>query len=114
MGVERFRNEDERQFLIKFLRGTEYDDYDKLIQLVDNMVSWQGVMTVDDRFCDILMRHELVRPGKHLEKLYELKDYFDEKAGINLYELFRDDIIRTAINEPTRKLGWVEPRKGTK
>jgi hypothetical protein len=29
--------------------------------------------------------------------LYELKDYFDKKCGMNIYELFKDDIIETVI-----------------
>ena len=32
--------------------------------------------------------------------LYNLKQYFDKKAGINIYELFRDEIIRTTMIEP--------------
>ena len=42
------------EFLKKWLSENEYDDYDKLTQLADNMASWKGIMTIDDRFCDIL------------------------------------------------------------
>ncbi len=91
------------EFLKKWLSENEYDDYDKLTQLADNMASWKGVMTIDDRFCDILQRHPVSNPQAGLKKLYELKDYFDEKINGNVYELFREDIIETAITEPTRK-----------
>ena len=91
-------------FLKKWLEENEYDDYDKLTQLADNMASWKGIMTIDDRFCDILSRHPVSNPQAGLKKLYEIKDYFDEKINGNVYELFRDDIIETAIMEPTRKL----------
>ena len=94
---------DDLALLKKWLSENEYDDYDKLTQLVDNMVGWKGVMTIDDRFCDILTRHQVANPQASLRKLYELKDYFDEKIGGNIYELFRDEICRTAITEPTRK-----------
>jgi hypothetical protein len=60
-------------------------------------------MTIDDRFCDILTRHPVSNPQASLRKLYELKDYFDEKINGNIYELFRDEICNTAIMEPTRK-----------
>jgi hypothetical protein len=96
------------EFLKKWLFENEFDDYDKLVQLADNMTSWKGVMTIDDRFCDILLRHPVSKPQSGLSKLYELKDYFDEKIGGNIYEIFKDEIIKTAIMEPTRKLGFKE------
>jgi hypothetical protein len=67
------------------------------------MAGWKGVMTIDDRFCDILLRHPVSNPQGALKKLYEIKDYFDDKINGNIYELFRDEIIETAITEPTRK-----------
>lgn len=92
---------------IKLFRGwlseNEFDDYDKLTQLADSMAGWKGVMTIDDRFCDILLRHPVSNPQGALKKLYEIKDYFDDKINGNIYELFRDEIIETAITEPTRK-----------
>jgi len=90
-------------FLKKWLSENEYDDYDRLTQLADNMASWKGIMTIDDRFCDILSRHPVSNPTSALKKLYELKDHFDELINGNIYELFKDEICRTAITEPTRK-----------
>ena len=94
---------EDKEVLINWLNENEYDDYDKLVQLADNMASWKGIMTIDDRFCDILYRHPVSNPQSGLRKLYELKDYFDEKVKGNIYEIFREEIIETAITEPTRK-----------
>ena len=94
---------DDLDFLKKWLSENEFDDYDKLTQLADNMVGWKGVMTIDDRFCDILSRHPVSNPTSALKKLYELKDHFDDLIDGNVYELFRDEICETAITEPTRK-----------
>ena len=94
---------EDKALLKDWLSQNEFDDYDKLVQLADNMASWRGIMTIDDRFCDILSRHPVSNPSSALRKLYELKDYFDEKMNGNVYELFRDEIIETAITEPTRK-----------
>jgi len=102
---------EDKDFLIDFLSKNEYDDYDKLVQLADNMVSWKGVMTIDDRFCDILTRHPVSNPRSGLLKLYELKDYFDEKIKGNVYELFREEICETAISEPTREKQIIKPTK---
>lgn len=101
-------------FLKKWISENEYDDYDKLTQLADNMASWKGIMTIDDRFCDILSRHPVSNPQSGLRKLYELKDYFDEKIHGNIYELFRDEICETAITEPTRKVSSVGQNPGNK
>ena len=95
------------ELLKEWLGKNEFDAYDKLVQLADNMASWKGIMTINDRFCDILLRHPVARPHDALVKLYELKDYFDEKTNGNIYELFKEEILETAITEPTRKNEFV-------
>ena len=72
-----------------------YDDYDKLIQLADNMATSTGITTIDHRFCDVLQRHLLPDPGGNLRALYTLKAYFDEKSSQNIYNLFHDEISST-------------------
>ena len=94
---------EDRKLLMDFLSENEYDDYDKLVQLADNMASFKGAMTINDRFCDILTRHPVSNPQSGLLKLYEIKDHFDKKIGGNIYEIFKDEIIETAIMEPTRQ-----------
>ena len=83
-----------------YMDKVELTDYDRLIQLVDNMAHHAGIMTINDRFCDIVVRHGVRDVQAHLKHLFGLKAYFDEKAGINLYELFKDDIIRTTMMDP--------------
>ena len=83
-----------------YMDKVELTDYDRLIQLVDNMAHHAGIMTINDRFCDIVVRHGVRDVQTHLKCLFGLKAYFDEKAGINLYELFKDDIIRTTMMDP--------------
>ncbi len=78
-------------------------DLDLLLQLVDNMAHAVGIMSISDRFCDILIRHGIRNAGEHLKELYRLKLYFDEKCGMNIYLLFKDEIIRTALEEPNDK-----------
>ena len=94
---------DDKALLVEWLTDNEYDDYDKLVQLADNMASWRGIMSINDRFCDIMSRHPVSDPRSGLNKLYELKDHFDEKINGNIYELFRDEICEATITEPTRK-----------
>lgn len=95
---EEFIDEEDLKFTQDFMEKVKLNDYDRLIQLVDNMAHFSGVMTIADRFSDVVMRHNLRNSGAHLRKLYQLKRYFDEKTGENIYKLFKNDIIRTSIN----------------
>ena len=88
------------EFTQAYMKGAEISDLDLLVQLADNMGHAMGVMTISDRFSDILIRHGIRSAGDHLRELYRIKQYFDKKAGINIYELFRDEIIRTTMMEP--------------
>ena len=60
----------------------------ELIALVDNAPSYNG------KYYCVPVKADAP------EGFYYNKAYFDEKAGINLYELFKDDIIRTTMMDP--------------
>ncbi len=102
---ERFSGtEEELQFTKEYMQGVKLEDLDLLVQLLDNMVHTYGVMSIADRFCDIQVRHHTQNGGQHLRVLYKLKMYFDEKCGMNIYEMFRDDIIQNCLETPNRDL----------
>jgi len=113
-------NEEEWKKLNNFITQTEYDDYDKLVQLADYMSGSHGVTTVERRFCSVLIRHGLNDPRGDLRSLLELKYYFDGKTGMNIYRLFEDEIAATAIHsiiirgKYNDKGEWVDEKKGDK
>jgi len=79
---------EQADFLDKYLRDTEYDDYDRLIQLCDALSLPQGAVVMEKRFVDVAMRYGL--PDFTLRRWqakYELKAYFDQRAGCNIYTL---------------------------
>jgi len=86
------------KFLKDFIYSTEYDDYDKLIQLADYMSGAHGVTTIERRFCSVLWRHGLKDPQADLIALYKLKEYFSKKAGMDIYELFPEEIMKSSLN----------------
>lgn len=97
---EEFTDEKLLNFTRDFMERVELTDYDYLIQLCDNMAHYSGIMTIDGRFADILVRHDNIRnAGTHLKELYNLKKYFDQKAGQNIYDLFKDEIIHTTLTK---------------
>lgn len=89
---------EKEEFVKKFVREVEFDDYDRLIQLADFMAGSHGITTIERRFCSVLSRHELPEPQKVLRKLYELKEYFDEKCGVeNIYVFFEEELKNAVI-----------------
>lgn len=89
--------DEEYDFVRDFIYAHEYDDYDKLVQLADFMSGGHGVTTVERRFCSVLARHGLRDARGDLLALLELKRYFDHKCGVNIYELFTEEIAQTSL-----------------
>lgn len=88
-------NVEDTAFIKDFIMKTEYDDYDKLIVLADYMSGAHGITTIERRFCSVLARHNLEHPRDDLIALFELKSYFDNLTGTDIYELFHDEISKT-------------------
>lgn len=98
---DEFEDAAELEFTHDYMSKVKLSDLDLLLQLVDNMAHAVGIMTISDRFCDILIRHDVIKNASaHLKELFRLKLYFDEKCGMNIYLLFKDEIIRTSLAEP--------------
>ena len=86
-------NDTEMDFILTFLSETTYDDYDKLIQLCDSLCLSQGVVILEKRLVEVVMRKgfgdfTLNKWGKW----FEIKDYFDNMCGMNIYKLFCNEI----------------------
>ncbi len=81
--------EQETAFIMRFLEQTEYDDFDRLIQLCDAMAYPDGVCTIEKRLIDVSIRHGISKdPVPKWKKYFELKSYFDAKCGTNIYNYF--------------------------
>ncbi len=76
----------ERVFILKFLKNTEYDDYDRLIQLCDFLGLPDRLCRVEDRIEDVLSR--VTNPNKAfisaINYKLKLRDYFENKMGCDL------------------------------
>ena len=68
------------------LAQIEYDDYDRLIQLCDNISGASGIMRMEDRLADIISRYPNYPEEKRVLTL-QLIDYFNEKTGDDIYNL---------------------------
>ena len=90
-------SDEEYTFLTAFLSATTYDDYDRLIQLSDCLGTAQGITIIEKRIIDVTKRHGFHDfTVKKWDAQFALKDYFDKMCGMNIYNLFYDE-IKTVI-----------------
>ena len=84
---------EDTEFIISFLGNKNYDDYDKLIQLCDAVGTASGVSLIDVRLIDVIRRHGFTSLTLNkIEAIFKLKSYFDDRCGMNIYDLFHDEI----------------------
>ena len=83
-------SEEETRLIREKLQEAVYDDYDLLIQLCDSISGAEGVMDIIDRMGDVKRRYGFYDPDKWNRNL-ELKAYFEEKMGKDLYEAVEKD-----------------------
>ena len=70
----------------KLLAAAEYDDYDRLIQLLDSTCGADGTLNLEERMGDVKARYGYYPQGKW-DKNFELKAYFEKLAGRDFYEI---------------------------
>ncbi len=90
--------EEETELIRTKLRETEFDEYDRLIQLCDAIAGSEGVMDIIDRMNDVKARYGYYDPGKWDRNL-SLKEYFEKKTGRDLYEVVGRPGTMPAVQE---------------
>ena len=74
------------QELKNLLEETEFDDYDRMIQLLDSTCGADGTKNLEQRMNDVKERYGYY-PQAKWDKNFELKEYFENLTGRNLYEI---------------------------
>ena len=75
--------EKDLQEIAALINKYEYDDYDKLVQLCDSIALPDGPTKIEVRMNDVKERYgyyPLSKWNKHIE----IKQYFEEKSGLNI------------------------------
>ena len=70
----------------QLLAAAEYDDYDRLIQLLDSTCGADGTLNLEERMNDVKARYGYYPQGKW-DKNFELKAYFEKLAGREYYSI---------------------------
>ena len=86
----------EHHFLSQYLDGIEYDDYDRLIQLLDALSLPTGFCLMEKRLLDVVMRfgvndHTVSR----WQGFFEVKAHIEQAIGGSIYRLLPGVIENT-------------------
>lgn len=85
--IGRFDIEDDKvRELEQALAATEYDDYDRLIQLCDSLAGSEGVLDIEERMNDAKRRYGSY-PQEKWDANLRLKTYFEKRTGRDIYEV---------------------------
>ncbi len=80
--------EAETAFMRTFLTDLIFDDYDRLIQLCDALAFHTGPTILEKRLVDATLRKGFNEfTLEKWQAFLDLKDYFDEKSGTDIYQL---------------------------
>jgi len=86
-------SKEETEVIESFLVNTIYNDYDKLIQLCDAIGTPDGVSIIEVRIMNVIRRHGFAKLTLNkIGAIFEIKAYFDNICGHNIYDLFYDEI----------------------
>ncbi len=75
--------------LKQLLSAALYNDYDRLIQLLDATCGADGTRNLEQRMGDVKARYGYY-PQQKWDKNFELKKYFENLAGQELYDIIRE------------------------
>jgi HD domain len=78
--------EEDRAFIKGFISSTEYDEYDRLIQLCDSLALTTGFCLLEQRLVDVALRYPLV-PSllENWRVRIALRDHFNQLVGGSIY-----------------------------
>ena len=86
-------SEAETELINRSLKNVQMTDYDRLIQLCDALAGSEGVLDIEERMLDVKKRYGCYPQAKWNSNIY-LKDYFENKANENIYEIVKKDTYR--------------------
>ena len=92
--IGKFDVSDEEMAMIrKELSQTDYDEYDRLIQLCDCLAGAEGVLDIEDRMNDVKKRYGAY-PQAKWDTNIKWKRYFEEKMNQDIYLVCQKDTFR--------------------
>ena len=79
---------DEYDFVVNYLSQIEYNLYDKLFQLCDELALPEGCCLLEKRFVDVVFRHGFNDfTVNKWRATFAIKEQFEQEIGCSIYEL---------------------------
>jgi hypothetical protein len=98
-------SEGELAFVEAFLKGLEYDDYDRLLQLCDALALPSGFVLIEKRLIDVALRRGVNQLAVEKWRAFlELQGYFERAIGRSIYSVLPGVVENT--------LGFAPPANG--
>lgn len=91
-------SDEEYELIVSGLASITLDEYDRLIQLCDALAGSEGVLNIEDRMNDVKRRYGNFPQVKWDSNMW-LKDYFEKKIGMDIYEAVDKDNYRPERRE---------------
>lgn len=85
--------EEEMKMILDELKSIQMDEYDRLIQLCDSLAGADRVLDMEERMEDVKRRYGAY-PQEKWDRNLELKAYFEQKMGKDLYLVVEKDTFR--------------------
>lgn len=82
--------EDELRLIEDKLKAIEMNDYDRLIQLCDSLAGSEKILNIEERMADVKRRYGQY-PQEKWNKNLQLKQYFENKIGKDIYTVVGKD-----------------------
>ncbi len=77
---------EDKAFITQFIADTEYDEYDRLIQLCDSLALTTGFCLLEKRLVDVALRYPLVPTLlENWRTRIKLRDHFNQRVGGSIY-----------------------------
>ena len=83
-----YHSKKDYNFVADYIKTHTPKEEDYLIQLCDCLANKNGLVTIEQRAEEILDRHRKTQDFVDIVTINELKRYFDDKIGCDVYSLF--------------------------
>lgn len=85
-----YNHKKDYQFIADFIKKNPPKEEDYLIQLCDGLANKNGFVTIEERAEEIMERHRQSQDFMDIVQINEIKHYFDQKIGCDIYDLFKE------------------------
>jgi putative nucleotidyltransferase with HDIG domain len=85
-----YGNQEDKEFVISYINESKITEYDRIIQFCDGLANCNGLVTLEERAEEFASRYNFEMPEYIVKNAHKMKEYFDDKLGFDVYNLFNE------------------------